>query len=144
MNHEFDNVLVNKISSIERCLSRIHEEYKGNEQEFIENYTKQDAVILNLLRSCELSIDAGLRLIKLKKWQKPQSGKDVFDILHENNIIHDQLCDNLKKMIGFRNIAIHDYQKIDIEIVVSILNVHLCDFEDFINDIKSCMKKLIF
>ena len=46
-----DDVIINKIASIERCLARIEQEYRGFEQEFASNHTKQDSVILNLQRA---------------------------------------------------------------------------------------------
>jgi hypothetical protein len=47
-----DDVIVNKVSVIERCLKRIREEYQGDAEEFKRNFTKQDSVILNLQRLC--------------------------------------------------------------------------------------------
>ena len=38
-------------------------------------------------------------------------------------------------MVGFRNIAVHDYQNLNIEIVISIVQKHLEDFEGFIDEI---------
>jgi hypothetical protein len=60
-----DNVIVNKVSIIERCLKRIHEEYQGDAAELKRNFTKQDSVILNLQRLCEASIDIANRCLKL-------------------------------------------------------------------------------
>ena len=50
-----NDVILNKISVIERCIKRIHEEYENNPKN-LENYTKQDSIILNLQRACEASI----------------------------------------------------------------------------------------
>jgi hypothetical protein len=47
-----DDILLNKIASIEKCIKRIKEEYSGSEEEFDKNYTKQDSIILNLQRAC--------------------------------------------------------------------------------------------
>lgn len=57
-----DDVLLNKIAMIEHCLMRIREEYHGHEAEFTINFTKQDSVILNLLRACEAAIDVAMHL----------------------------------------------------------------------------------
>ena len=56
-----DDVIVNKVSVIERCLKRIREEYQGDAEEFKRNFTKQDSVILNLQRLCEAAIDIANR-----------------------------------------------------------------------------------
>jgi hypothetical protein len=55
-----DDVLINKAAIIERCLKRIGDEYLGHESELDTNFTRQDAVILNLLRACAASIDAAM------------------------------------------------------------------------------------
>jgi len=39
-------------------------------------------------------------------------------------VIDDGLCHNLKAMVGFRNIAIHDYQTLQLEIVQAIIDKH--------------------
>lgn len=38
---------------------------------------------------------------------------------------------NLQNMVGFRNIAVHDYQKMNLDILVQIIKVHLQDFLTF-------------
>ena len=41
----------------------------------------------------------------------------------------------MQGMVGFRNIAVHDYQNLNLEIVVAIVEKHLGDFEDFIREV---------
>jgi len=125
-----DDVILNKISKIEKCIKRIKEEYEGFEKEFYANYTKQDSIILNIQRACEATIDIGIRLIRINKLTVPQSSRDVFVILEDGKILPKKLCVKLQSMIGFRNIAVHDYRALNVEIVRSILEMHLNDFLD--------------
>jgi uncharacterized protein YutE (UPF0331/DUF86 family) len=37
----------------------------------------------------------------------------------------------MQKMVGFRNIAVHDYKSMDVKILDSIIEHHLMDFEKF-------------
>jgi len=127
-----DDVLINKANSIERCIQRINEDYCGYEDEIATNFTRRDAIILNLQRACETSIDAAMRIVRLKKLGVPEDSRGAFQLLEENDVIPVQLSENLKKMVGFRNIAIHDYQKIDTEILKSILDKHLNEFREFV------------
>lgn len=39
--------------------------------------------------------------------------------------------ENLKSMVGFRNIAVHDYQTVNLSIVEEIIEKHLCDLKEF-------------
>ncbi len=131
-----DDILMNKIETIRRCLKRINEEYRGYENELDSNYTKQDSIILNLERASQATIDISTHLIRLGKLGVPKTSREVFELLKENQIIFSETAEQMKKMVGFRNIAVHDYQNVSLEIVKSILENHLVDFEMFINDIK--------
>lgn len=57
--------------------------------------------------------------------------KDAFDFLYANKIIDEHLAKRLKSMVGFRNIAVHDYQKMNIEIVQKVIELHLDDLLRF-------------
>lgn len=126
-----NDVILNKIETIERCINRIKEVYDNN-PEFLNDYTKQDSIVLNIQRACEASIDLAMHIISEKRLGIPQSSRDGFDVLNKNNIIDDKLAKSLKAMVGFRNIAVHDYKKIEIKIVQMIIEKHLGDFKELI------------
>lgn len=126
-----DDVLLNKAASIERCLKRIDEEYRGHEQEFEINFTRQDALMLNLLCASETSIDAAMHLVRVRKLGLPQESRDAFRMLAQAGIVLPELSVQLQKMVGFRNIAIHNYAQLDLQIVRSIVEQRLDDFREF-------------
>lgn len=96
------------------------------------NYTKQDSIILNLQRAAEAAIDLGMRWVRIKKLGTPQASRDVFVLLQQNHALPKTLAEDLQAMVGFRNIAIHDYQKINLAIVHAILKTKLKNFEELI------------
>lgn len=126
-----DDVLLNKAATIERCLKRIDEEYRGHEQEFETNFTRQDALMLNLLRASETSIDAAMHLVRVRKLGLPQESREAFRMLAQAGILLPELSVQLQKMVGFRNIAIHNYAQLDLNIVRSIVEQRLGDFREF-------------
>ncbi len=126
-----EDVILNKISVIERCIKRIDEEYENN-FENLKNYTKQDSIILNIQRACEASIDLAMHIVSEKKLGIPQNSRDAFEVLYTNNIIDEKLTKNLKAMVGFRNIAVHDYQAVNLEIVKQIIEKHLVELKNFV------------
>jgi uncharacterized protein YutE (UPF0331/DUF86 family) len=125
-----NDVILNKISVIERCIKRIHEEY-ANTPENLKNFTKQDSVILNLQRACEASIDLAMHVVAEKKLGLPQRSRDAFTLLEAEGIIPSSLSKNMQAMVGFRNIAVHDYQEINLTILQKIIEEHLVDFMQF-------------
>jgi len=126
-----DDVLLDKVAIVERCMKRIQEEYVGYEKELSTNYTKQDAIILNLQRACEAIIDMGLRIIRLKHLDLPQSTREIFIILERSDLISADLSKSLQAMVGFRNIAVHDYTNLNLDIITSILEKNLNDLVEF-------------
>lgn len=123
-----NDVILNKTATIERCIKRIREEYVGNEKNFTTHFTKQDSVILNLQRACEASIDLATHIVRKKHLGNPQTTRDIFRLLADNHIIDELLCKNLQAMVGFRNIAVHDYTALNLEIIKSLLENRLDDF----------------
>ena len=119
-----DEILINKKTSIERCIKRIHEDFQDD---FISNYTKQDAVILNIERACQAAIDMGNRVLKIKKLGLPQSNRNTFEKLEKEGIISIQLSNSMKSMAGFRNMAVHDYSSLNLEVIINIIQFKLDD-----------------
>ena len=126
-----DDIILNKVSTIERCLDRIKVEYADDDINLYQNYTKQDAIILNLQRICEAVIDIAMHIVRVKKLGIPQESREAFDFLQQAKIIDEKLAVALKRMVGFRNIAVHDYQKINLEIIKKIVEEHLSEFVFF-------------
>lgn len=123
-----DDVLVNKAATIERCVARARQEYDANPGGFAHDHTRQDAAILNIQRACEAALDMGQHLIRRERLGVPQSARDVFALLAQAGWIAPDLADALKRMVGFRNIAVHDYQALQLPITVSIIQKHLDEF----------------
>lgn len=132
-----DDVVLNKIATIKNCYKRIREEYDGYEKEFEYNYTKQDSIILNLQRACESAIDVGMRVVRLKELGLPQSSRDAFIFLEQAKLIPKDLSQRMQAMVGFRNIAVHNYRQINLDIVRSIIEKRLGDFREFTEVISS-------
>ncbi len=126
-------VILNKFESIERCINRINEEYQGDKNS-LDDYTKEDAIILNLQRACELVTDIAMYIVSSRKLGLPQSKKEAFELLFKNGIISEETFKNMKGMIGFRNIAVHDYKEIDDEILIDVIENHLEDLKNFARD----------
>ena len=126
-----NDVIINKVQSIQRCILRAKEEYEQAGDTFRDDYTRQDASILNLTRACEQSIDLANHIIKTHKLGIPTRSSDSFSLLIENKIINKELGEKLIKMTGFRNTAIHQYQELNIGIVIAIITTGISDLLAF-------------
>ncbi len=130
-----DNIIINKSETISRCVLRVHEDYLASKGNFLKDYTRQDAIILNLQRAIQAATDLASHVVRKKNLSVPKEYKDLFLTLHEANIISKAVQDKMINMVGFRNVAVHEYTKLDMNIVVSVIEKHLGDFEQFIQAI---------
>lgn len=126
-----DDVLLNKAATIERCVARAREEYAADPAGFATNFTRQDAAILNIQRACEAALDMGQHIIRRQSLGLPQSARDVFALLAQAGWITDALAESMKRMVGFRNVAVHEYQTLQLPITLNIITAHLDEFSEF-------------
>lgn len=129
-----NDVILNKVNVIECCIGRVQKVYADN-PESLNDFTKQDSIVLNIQRACEASIDLAMHIVSEQRLGLPQTGREAFDMLQEASIIDGKASNRMKAMVGFGNIAIHDYQAINLEILQKIVEQHLKDFTDYTKQI---------
>ena len=125
-----DDVTLNKAATIERCLARVRAETAS--PDWVEDVTRQDAAVLNLQRACQAAIDLAMRRARTDGLGVPQTSRDAFRLLVESGSLAGDLGDRMQRMVGFRNVAVHDYQALSVPILRSIVASHLGDFEAFV------------
>ena len=89
----------------------------------------------------EICVDISNHIISEGEMRVPVSYADTFKILQENSVVDSELADTMEKMAKFRNIVVHQYEEVDVEIVVLILEKYLGDFERFKEAILDYLKK---
>lgn len=125
------DTVINKVQSIQRCIHRARYEYDQAGENFHVDYTRQDAAILNVTRACEQAIDLANHIIRIRKLGIPTSSAESFDLLARGHIITLELATTLKGIVGFRNIAVHQYEDLDPDIVTWVITSGLDRLLDF-------------
>lgn len=120
-------VIAQKITSLQRCVSRAREELARAGDAFATNHTAQDAALLNVIRACETAIDLANMLIRKRRLGIPSETRESFAILTREELLAPDLGDRLKKMVGFRNLAVHRYRELDMKIVIAVIRDRLDD-----------------
>lgn len=128
-------ILAEKLESLRRCISRIDEKRPSRIELLIDNPDIQDILVLNLTRAVQLCVDIGSHIISESDETTPKTMGDVFETLQKLNIISEKTCEQMKKAVGFRNVAIHNYATINWEIVYAISEKSLDDFRAFAKEI---------
>ena len=110
-----DDIFLTKAAIIERALRRMKQEYLANPE--LDNYTHIDAMTLNVERACQAAIDLAMHIVARDHLGLPQSSAEAFRLMREAGYITEDIRKNMAAMTGFRNIAIHEYQQMDMSIL---------------------------
>src|SRR3990172_978611 len=124
------DIVLAKTDAIQKCLKRIKKVTRLN-PDMLDDLNTQDIFILNLQRAVQSTIDLATHIVASEGLGVSDTIKGNFDVLEKAGIIDKKLSKKMQAMTGFRNIAIHDYQIINLEILKTILVKHLKDIEDF-------------
>ena len=124
-------IVERKLDSLQRCLDRVANKCPQNADAFLENLDLQDIVVLNLSRAIQLCVDIGTHCLSLQTTPAPNTMGETFDHLADNHIIQAALSERLKKAVGFRNMAVHNYATLNMHIVHSLATQNLGDFKAF-------------
>lgn len=124
------DVVYGKVTNIQNCLRRIRD-VTGLNPDRLDDIDVQDVFVLNLQRAVQSALDLAAHVIATEGLGQPASLRESFVLLHKTGIIDEPLAKSLAAMVGFRNIAVHEYQSLDPAMLKSILQYHLSDLEHF-------------
>ena len=124
-------VIEQKLESLRHCLQRIHEKCPPTAEILAGDFDSQDILALNLSRAVQICVDIGAHIISSKNVPPPATMGQTFDVLAELGVINPELAARMKNAVGFRNIAVHNYETINWQIVHAIATRHLNDFKNF-------------
>lgn len=135
-------LILKKLSNVEEYLKQIKEFSDISAKDYEASWKIQRIVERTLQIMIESCLDVAGHIISDAGFRVPETYVDMFRILTENGILKEKQLPALEKIARFRNIVVHDYAKIDSEIVIGILQRNLVDFEKFNQAIIDYLKAL--
>lgn len=135
-------IILDKLFSLKRCVERVESKVPETSAVLMEDFDLQDIISLNLQRAVQVSVDIAAHInAGLDGTRPPASMTDSFDNLNRAGILSDTLCIRMKKSVGYRNIAVHEYSTINWDLVFSVATKNLNDFREFSKSILIWLKK---
>ena len=126
------SIVLRKISRIRYYLSRTKEHSHISLQEFLDDVNTQDIILHNLQLGIQGCIDLGSHILSDEGWGIPGSFSEIFYLLEDKGVITHELTEKMIAMVGFRNLIIHEYEKVDLKIVHEIIQKDIVDIESFL------------
>jgi uncharacterized protein YutE (UPF0331/DUF86 family) len=127
---ETRDVILSKVATIQRCLARIGE-VTGFDPESLDDIDKQDIFVLNLQRAVRAAIAIAAQIAASSTIGIPENIIGIFLQLHRARIIDEPLLKKMIDMADLWNIAVYNYEALDLDILKSILVHRLKDLEEF-------------
>ncbi len=132
-------LIAEKIDSLIRCIKRVIDKRPDTVEQLAADVDLQDIITLNLSRATQLTVDIAVHIISVSDSAVPGTMAETFDVLATNGILTGKVASRMKKAVGFRNIAVHNYQKIDWHIVFNICHKNINDFKDYVKEINEIL-----
>ncbi len=136
-----ETLLLRKLAQLEEYVSQIEEYRSVTIEAYSSDWKRQRIIERTLQMMIETCVDVAGHIIADRKFRIPDSYADSFRVLSENKIIPDGLCKVMEQISKFRNVIVHNYDRVDAEIVVGILRNRIDDFDKFKNAVLDCLKK---
>ncbi|MCB0343274.1 MAG: DUF86 domain-containing protein [Pseudobdellovibrionaceae bacterium] len=135
-----NNVINEKIESLRKCLVRLEDKKPDDIAILRTDIDRQDIISVNLERAIQICVDIASYIISSQNLPAPTTMSESIAALEKVALISTKTSLSLQKAVGFRNISVHAYKKIDWDIVFSILHNHLNDFKAFVREIEENRK----
>ena len=130
-------VVEKKIESLRKYLLRVEQRCPDSLEVLLNDLDAQDVLVLNLSRAVQLCVDISLHILSSSEQPVPETMGQAFSELAAEGVISNELSEKMRKAVGFRNIAIHNYEEINWAIVYAIAKEKLIDFKKFSEQILS-------
>jgi uncharacterized protein YutE (UPF0331/DUF86 family) len=130
-----NGVLIQKLAAMAETLDRLQEYLPSSYEELAKDWGRQKVVERALQILIEAMIDIGERLIAISDGLPSETSAAVMERLQKMGVI--RAADRYIPMVRFRNLLVHQYERIDVAVLYGILNKKLGDFEAFLSEIKA-------
>lgn len=126
------SIILKKLSNVRHNILRLNSKLCFSLDDFKADFDLQDIVLHNLQLAIQGCIDIGSHIVADEGWGVAGSFSEIIYILQEKGVIDSDLTEKLVSMVGFRNILVHGYEDIELDIVFNILHNCLQDIDDYL------------
>ena len=124
-------LILRKLTELDEYLKQMGEFSSVTLEEYSRDWKVQRIVERTLQMMIEICADIANHIISDRGYRTPDNYGDTFRVLHENGVFKSDLFEIMLKMARFRNIVVHQYDKVDEAIVIGILRNNLNNFTAF-------------
>ena len=129
------DLIISKTSNINKHIERINKKRGIGLKSFLKDIDSQDIILFNLQMAIQNCIDIAAHIISDDELGVPGSTNEMFYLLEENGYLDREISEKIVKAVGFRNLIVHEYGKIDLKQVYEITRHNIDDLNEFVRSI---------
>lgn len=126
------DLIVAKAAAVRKHLKRIEYKREISLETFTKDIDCQDIVLFNFQMAIQNCVDIAAHIVGEKGFGIPGSTNELFHMLEENGFLQLEIAEKMARAVGFRNLMVHEYAKIDIELVYTLAHENLDDLNDYL------------
>jgi len=109
------DLILAKSGSVKRHIDRIKARSVADMATFQRDLDRQESIAFNMHLAIQNCMDIAAHIISEEGFGIPGSAGEMFFLLQENGFLSADLADKMVKAVGFRNLLVHEYEKIDLQ-----------------------------
>lgn len=125
-------IVIAKAALIEKSVSRIRAKRPASLEQFLAEPDLQDIVMFNIIQALQGCIDLAAHVVSDEGYGMAGSMNEFFYLLEEQGVLPPDLVERMVLAVGFRNLCVHEYARLDLAKVYEIAASGIADIEDFI------------
>ncbi len=123
--------ILSKIDMLNKYVDLLKNYKYASVKDLEEDPTLRGAVERYLQVAIECCLDIGEMIISVKGFKKPESYREVIEILGKEGVLPKEFANKFTPAASFRNILVHAYAEVDVEKLYEFLQENVGDFEIF-------------
>lgn len=125
-------LLTARLADLKECVENVREDWnRPSDVPFEQDRVKRQLVIMNLQLAFQNLLDMANHLVRVRKLGWPKYSAENFELLEKAGLITVEMSAGLQAGTGMRNIMVHKYKKIDLSVVVKVVEEHLDELLEY-------------
>lgn len=125
-------IVIAKVALIEKAVARIRAKRPTGLEQFMAEPDLQDIVMFNIIQALQGCIDLAAHVVSDEGYGMAGSMNEFFYLLEEQGVLPTDLVERMVLAVGFRNLCVHEYARLDLPKVYEIAATGIADIEEFI------------
>ena len=125
------SLILAKVSSVKNHLNRVKQKSTIGLTTFLKDLDSQESILFNLQMAIQNCIDIAAHIISEEGLGVPGSTNEMFYLLEENGYLDSEVTEKMIAAVGFRNLIVHEYGKVDLKLVFEVAQKDITDLEEY-------------